>query len=111
MSSPSLGCTQNADGSLKPAEEIEWSHSRDSSPVLEQAYQWDHNYITLNLVARGDYLIVGDAINSVALLEIEGTKLKCTARDYSPLWPVAIDGSAKGDIVGANVRENVLRTL
>lgn len=37
MSSPALGCAQNADGSLKPAEEIEWSFSRDSSPVLEFA--------------------------------------------------------------------------
>ena len=27
MSSPSLGCAWNADGSLKPTEEIEWSYS------------------------------------------------------------------------------------
>jgi hypothetical protein len=29
----SLGCTQNADGSLKDASEIQWQHSRSSSPV------------------------------------------------------------------------------
>ena len=35
MLSPSLGCAQNVDRSLKPTKKIEWSHSQDSSPVLE----------------------------------------------------------------------------
>lgn len=54
-------------------------------------------------MVRADRIFVGDAINSVSVLEVDGTRLKCVARDYSPLWPVTIDATPNGDILGANV--------
>jgi len=53
-------------------------------------------------------LFVGDAICSVSiidLVEAEGgdMRLESVAKDFSPLWPVALESLDKDTIIGANV--------
>lgn len=69
---------------------------------------WYHNYLVTSLVARESRLFVGDAICSVSiidLVEAEGgdMRLESVAKDFSPLWPVALESLDKDTIIGANV--------
>jgi len=69
---------------------------------------WYHNYLVTSLVARESRLFVGDAICSVSiidLVEAEGgdLRLESVAKDFRPLWPVAIESLDKDTIIGANV--------
>ncbi|KAI0826862.1 CPSF A subunit region-domain-containing protein [Trametes gibbosa] len=70
---------------------------------LRKNAEWNHNHFVTNLVWDGQHLIVGDAISSVSVLNVaqEGTKLESVARDYGPLWPVAIESTGNG-VIGAN---------
>ena len=73
--------------------------------MLEEVSTWNHNYFVTNLVFDGTHLLVGDAISSVSALKWneDREKIETVARDYGPLWPVAIEATGKG-IIGANVR-------
>ena len=69
---------------------------------------WYHNYLVTSLVARGSRLFVGDAICSVSiidLVEADGgdMRLESVAKDFRPLWPVAVESLDKDTIIGANV--------
>jgi DNA damage-binding protein 1 len=70
---------------------------------LTKVASWNHNYFITNLVARGERLIIGDAISSVSVLEVQDNNLKTIARDYGPVWPVAVEGTLDGGVIGANV--------
>lgn len=52
---------------------------------------------------RENYIIIGDAVNSVAILEIINDRIVLKARDFSPLWPLSLEASDKTSIIGANV--------
>lgn len=56
-----------------------------------------------SLVVRHDTIVAGDAISSVTLLKVEESELRTHARDYGPLWPVAVELTPKGGIIGADV--------
>lgn len=71
---------------------------------LKKVTSWNHNYFVTSLVAHGNRLIAGDAISSVSVLEVQGNDLKTIARDYGPVWPVAVEGTKDGGVIGANVR-------
>ncbi|CDO76087.1 hypothetical protein BN946_scf184649.g13 [Trametes cinnabarina] len=76
----------------------------DISPLaLDKAAEWNHNHFVINLIWDGQYLLVGDAISSVSVLRVadDATRLESVARDYGPLWPVAIESTGNG-IIGAN---------
>ncbi|OSD07132.1 hypothetical protein PYCCODRAFT_1449240 [Trametes coccinea BRFM310] len=76
----------------------------ETSPLaLDKTAEWNHNHFVMNLVWDGQYLLVGDAISSVSVLRVvnDATKLESVARDYGPLWPVAIESTGNG-IIGAN---------
>lgn len=64
---------------------------------------WNHNYLVTNLVIRENFIIIGDAVNSVAILEIINDRIVLKARDFSPLWPLSLEASDKTSIIGANV--------
>lgn len=72
---------------------------------LRKTAEWNHNHFVTNLVWDGQHLIVGDAISSVSVLNVtqEPAKLESVARDYGPLWPVAVESTGNG-VIGANVR-------
>ncbi|TCD64528.1 hypothetical protein EIP91_003995 [Steccherinum ochraceum] len=69
---------------------------------LERVSQWNHNYFVTSLVARDGHIVAGDAISSVTVLRIQDSELKSVARDYSPLWPVAVEMTSKQGVVGAD---------
>ena len=70
---------------------------------LNKVASWNHNYFVTSLVAKGNRLIVGDAISSVSVLEVQENNLKTVARDYGPVWPIAVEGTKYGGVIGANV--------
>ena len=71
---------------------------------LSKVSEWNHNYIVTSLVYRYGQLVVGDAISSVSVLRLDNREqLRSVARDYAPLWPVAVEGTSRGEIIGANV--------
>ena len=69
---------------------------------------WNHNYFVTSLAVQDDVLITGDAINSVAVIQYDGTQLRTQARDYSPLWPLCIEASNGNAVLGANVSDSYL---
>ncbi|KAI0917003.1 hypothetical protein AcV5_007593 [Taiwanofungus camphoratus] len=70
--------------------------------ILNQLALWDRNYFVTSLVSKESTLIVGDPISSVSVLRPVGTVLRTVARDYSPLWPVAIEAIGTSGVIGAN---------
>ena len=78
----------------------------ESTPLtLEKVAEWNHNHFVTNVVIDGEHILVGDAISSVSVLRWNERleRLESIARDYGPLWPIAIEGTGNG-IIGANVR-------
>ncbi|KAI8986077.1 CPSF A subunit region-domain-containing protein [Trametes punicea] len=71
--------------------------------ALDKAAEWNHNHFVTNLIWDGQFLLVGDAISSVSVLRVvdDATRIESIARDYGPLWPVAIESTGNG-IIGAN---------
>lgn len=83
--------------------------SFDNEHILEKVTEWNHNYFVTSLHAIPGTLelIVGDAISSVTILRKNGNKLETVARDYSPLWPVAVGAMDSNIVLGANVDCNL----
>ena len=84
---------------------IRENESAELSPLtLEKVTEWNHSHFVTNLIFDGQYLLVGDAISSVAVLvwSEERGRLEADGRDYGPLWPVSIESTGNG-IIGANV--------
>jgi DNA damage-binding protein 1 len=71
--------------------------------TLTEETKWNHSYIINNLVAKDDMLFLGDQISSVTVLKNDNGKFVNVAKDFSPLWPVAIQATAEGGIIGADV--------
>ncbi|KAI0720554.1 CPSF A subunit region-domain-containing protein [Cerioporus squamosus] len=83
---------------------IRENDSAELSPLtLEKVTEWNHSHFLTNLVYDGQYILVGDAISSVAALvwSEERGRLEAAGRDYGPLWPVSIESTGNG-IIGAN---------
>ncbi|PBK75055.1 hypothetical protein ARMSODRAFT_929129 [Armillaria solidipes] len=80
--------------------------SEPSAFSLSKLSVWNHNYIVANVVARGeDCLVACDCIQSVSLLQISpgpGSRLDIIARDYEPLWPLAVETCEGKGIIGAS---------
>ncbi|KAI0311510.1 CPSF A subunit region-domain-containing protein [Amylostereum chailletii] len=83
---------------------------------LKKMWTWNHNYLVTTLAVHGTRLFVGDAIHSIAVLdmmvesEMDGDitpKLQNVARDYSPLWPVALGGWDEQTVVAADADMNL----
>ncbi|OBZ68977.1 DNA damage-binding protein 1 [Grifola frondosa] len=82
---------------------FQMSQTDGTSETLKKVASWNHNYCVTTLVADGDTLVVGDAISSVSILKVEaGPRLQAVARDYGPLWPVAVGSLGHGGVIGAN---------
>ena len=71
---------------------------------LLKTCEWNHNYAVTSLVAHGHRITIGDIIVSVSILEVVGTKIISIARDYGPLWPIAVEAlPGHGGVIGGNV--------
>ncbi|KDQ62210.1 hypothetical protein JAAARDRAFT_121297 [Jaapia argillacea MUCL 33604] len=82
--------------------------SSDSPAPLQKVADWNHNYFVTNLVSRGESLIAGDAISSISVLRVSDSRLQTVARDYTPLWPVAIETLDDSNIIGADCDCNLV---
>ncbi|KAG7445774.1 uncharacterized protein BT62DRAFT_969553 [Guyanagaster necrorhizus] len=82
------------------------NESEPSTFSLSKLSVWNHNYIVANVVARGeDCLVACDCIQSVSLLQITPgprSRLDMIARDYEPLWPLAVETCEGKGIIGAS---------
>lgn len=56
-----------------------------------------------NLTSVGNHIVVGDAMNSVSILIIQDEKLQTLARDYAPMWPIAVEAFDENNVIAANV--------
>jgi DNA damage-binding protein 1 len=72
---------------------------------LTKVQEWNHNNFITQLVTSpsGDELFVGDAIHSISVIRLDGTKFTTVARDYAPLWPVSLNALDYKTLVGADV--------
>lgn len=75
---------------------------------LKKLAEWNHNYLVTSLSSFGNHIVVGDQISSVSLLEITGDNLSLEARDYGPLYPVAVEALSDKCIICSNVRVQLL---
>lgn len=50
-----------------------------------------------------DSIVAGDQISSVSLLKLVDDRLVSVARDYGPLYPVAVEALNKTTLIAANV--------
>lgn len=68
--------------------------------------KWTHNYIVGNMIARGDRVYIGDTVNSLSVVQWDevNQSLSSVARDYTPLWPAAIEAIENDAILGCDVR-------
>lgn len=78
---------------------------------LTVTHEWNHNYVVTSLVAHDHIVTIGDAISSVTTLEVVGKELKNAARDYGPLWPVAVEALSSRGVIGGNVSAPSWRKL
>lgn len=88
--------------------------SSDDVLRLERLNDWNHNYLVTSLATYDDRIIIGDQLNSVSLLEVNKGKIQNLARDYGPIWPVAVEALDKDSIIAANVNYHLsylLQTL
>jgi DNA damage-binding protein 1 len=95
---------------LRAADEEKSEHG---THVLENLVEKKHNYVATNLVSHGSTLILGDSLSSVSILKLNRTRaeeggataerrqLVQVTRDYSPLWPTAVQANGDGGIIGA----------
>ena len=55
------------------------------------------------LAVYNDRLIVGDSMHSVSLISVSADGvMKTIARDFIPLWPMAVEAVDESSIIGAN---------
>lgn len=79
------------------------SSMSENTARLARVSRWNHNYFVTSLAARDDKIIAGDAISSVSIVRIKGNDLETIARNYGPLWPVAVEAGRNKSVIGANV--------
>ena len=70
---------------------------------LQLLSEWNHNYMVTSIASYDNHVMAGDQISSVSILQVVDSKLQIVARDYGPLWPVSVEASDQGSLVGANV--------
>ncbi|KZT28894.1 hypothetical protein NEOLEDRAFT_1239376 [Neolentinus lepideus HHB14362 ss-1] len=74
---------------------------------LEYVNEWNHDYVLSSIVPGLNGLVISDAISSVSILDVKDSKLQRRAKDYSPLWPVAIQAMDDKSVIAANVDCNL----
>ncbi|KAF8650163.1 hypothetical protein AX16_005397 [Volvariella volvacea WC 439] len=83
------------------------SDDYSQQPTLTKVAEWNHNYLVASLGSFDSTVIVGDHISSVSVLNAEQTTLKHIARDYGPLWPVAVEAFDGHQFIAANDASNL----
>lgn len=71
--------------------------------TLKEIHNWNHNYMVTSLGAYEDRLVAGDQISSVSLIKVSDTELVTEARDYGPLYPIALEALSERSLICSNV--------
>lgn len=79
----------------------------NKSISLHKVTVWNHNYLIMTLVSRGDLLLVGDALTSVSLVKLNESQVELIARDYGSLWPTSAQLLDEKSLIGANSDYNM----
>lgn len=79
----------------------------NKSVSLHKVTVWNHNYLIMTLVSRGDLLLVGDALTSVSLVKLNESQVELVARDYGSLWPTSAQLLDEKSLIGANSDYNM----
>ncbi|KAI5995209.1 CPSF A subunit region-domain-containing protein [Pisolithus albus] len=79
----------------------------NKSISLHKVTVWNHNYLIMTLVSRGDLLLVGDALTSVSLVKLNESQVELVARDYGSLWPTSAQLLDEKSLIGANSDYNM----
>ncbi|PPR07110.1 hypothetical protein CVT24_010946 [Panaeolus cyanescens] len=86
--------------------------STDLPPVttytLKEIHNWNHNYMVTSLGSYQDRLVAGDQISSVSLIKVTDTELISEARDYGPLYPMALEALDEKSLVCSNDTLNIV---
>lgn len=70
---------------------------------LVRLAEWNHNYLVTSIATYDDLIVTGDAVSSIAVLNLDGSKFKTLVRDYGPLWPLCLEMNGRTGVIGANV--------
>jgi len=71
--------------------------------TLQLLKEWNHSYVVTSLGAFENHIAVGDQINSVALVKVEGEDIVTEAKEWSPLWPVSVEALGPDSLVCCTV--------
>ncbi|KAF9053599.1 hypothetical protein BDZ89DRAFT_1056185 [Hymenopellis radicata] len=79
-----------------------------SSYSLHKVSEYTHFYTVTSLASIGQRVIVGDCMQAVSVLQIQGnSKLDLMAKDFSPLWPLTVEVFDEDNYIGANDHHNL----
>ena len=87
--------------------DVETEASMAPEYLLRKVAEWNHNYMVTSLGSFEDRIVAGDQISSVSLVEVMEDKLVSEARDYGPLYPIAVEALDKANLICANVSDLV----
>lgn len=86
---------------------FKYESGADNDGALQSVFVWNHDYLVTSLAVHGTRIFDGDAVHSVSALDLTRAsgqaKLKTVARNYGPLWPVALGAWDKDTVIGSNV--------
>lgn len=82
---------------------VNHSDNSNSDIAVQKVGEWCHNYMVTQIAAINNHLVVGDAMHSVSLIRVsEEGAMKTLARDFVPLWPIAVEAIDEQSVIGAN---------
>ncbi|CAA7261433.1 unnamed protein product [Cyclocybe aegerita] len=89
---------------------LEVSEEETPAPTFafKKLAEWNHNYMVTSLSSFDDHIGAGDQISSVSLLKVVDKRLISMARDYGPLYPMAVEALSTKSLICANDTLNII---
>ncbi|KAF9485871.1 hypothetical protein BDN70DRAFT_870784 [Pholiota conissans] len=75
---------------------------------LKKVADWHHNYLVTSLGSFEDRLVAGDQISSVSLLKVKKNSISLEAKDYTPLYPIAVEALDTSNLIASNDTLNLV---
>ncbi|KAF9561348.1 hypothetical protein CPC08DRAFT_689138 [Agrocybe pediades] len=75
---------------------------------LDKVAEWNHNYLVTSLSSYDNYIAAGDQISSISLLKVDGNRLVSVARDYGPLYPLAVEALNEKNVIASSDSLNLV---
>ncbi|KIM43302.1 hypothetical protein M413DRAFT_444121 [Hebeloma cylindrosporum] len=86
------------------------SSDETDSPTfsIKKLADWNHNYMVTSLGSFEDRVVAGDQISSVTLLKATDSSLVSEAKDYGPLYPLAVEALDASNVIASNDTLNIV---